>query len=167
MLKKSFSSALPVYKEGIDSASAKKIINSYTEVFKELEDVYQVRLEFSKEDSTLKEAKFIEDIDMVAKFGAEPADLLMQNESLLSTIKLEIQIFITCFNELEQLQRTIIYYTYFKGESAVKIAQLRLSGKQTYSTRTIQRKSSDAVLLLIKKIRWHQIKHQSVVSSDE
>lgn len=170
MLKKTFLEAFPVDTKEVNLASARRTIASYTEMFKELEEVYRVKVEFSKEDSTLKEAKFSEDLSDVTKFGTEPIDLITQNEheeTLLLTVKTELQIFITCFNELDPLGRIIIYYTYFKGESAIKIAQLRLDKKHTYSARTIQRKSSDAVSLLIKKIRWHQIKAQSGVTSDE
>ena len=163
MLKQSNTELLPNNQLNITHTAARKVIASYAATFKELEEVCQLILEFSKEDATLNETKFIADIDVLISFGIEPLDLMLIKDEYekphLRQIKAQLQTFITCFNQLEKLQRIIIYYSYLKNESAVKIVQLRLSEEQSYSVRTFYRKNNEASILLVKKIRWHKIKH--------
>jgi len=153
---------LSINQLNINHASARKIIESYAATFNELATVYQSILEFSKKDATLNESKFMNDVDALVRFGIDPLYLLTQDEYeevQLVKIKAQFQAFITCFNQLDPLQRVIIYYSYFKSESAVKIVHLRLNENQTYSERTVQRKKKEASILLAKKLNWYKIKH--------
>jgi len=61
--------------------------------------------------------------------------------------------FIFCFNRLERLFRIIIYYSFFKKESALKISQMRLDGHLTYASRTILRKRTEGCEQLMKTLR--------------
>ena len=148
----------------ISHTTAKKIIGSYAATFNELATVYELMPEFSKDDATLNEAKFIADMDVLMQFDTDSLDLLIRDENeefQMTKMERQLQTFITCFNQLDQLQRIIIYYSYFKNESAVKIVQLRLKEKHVYSIRTFYRKNNEASILLAKKLKWHKIKSKS------
>ena len=152
---------LPINQLNINHSIARKIIGSYAATFNELATVYELIPEFSKDDATLNEAKFIADMGALMRFDTDPLGLSTQGEneeSQMIKIELQLKTFITCFNQLDQLQRIIIYYSYFKNESAVKIVQLRLNEKQTYSVRTFYRKNNEASILLVKKLKWHKVK---------
>jgi len=162
MFKQSLTELLPINQINIDNATARKIITSYATAFNELETICQLMLEFSKEKATLNETKFRADMDSLIRFGTNSMDLLGKDEyekTQLAKVKVQLQAFITCFNQLDQLQRTMIYYSYIKNESAVKIAKLRLFDKQAYSVRTLYRKNNEASILLAKKIKWYKIQH--------
>ena len=149
------------YQNKSDTATIRKILTSYATVFNELKSVCQLNLEFQK-DSTLNESKFVKDMDSLLQFGKEPLDLESQENELiqLSNVKVKLQAFISCFNQLEELHRTILYYSYFKNESCVKISQMRLKKNQKYSESTVWRYTHEASILLIKKLRWHEIKYK-------
>ena len=162
MSKQSITELLP--NNQLNHTTARKVITSYAATFNELATVCQLILEFSKECATLNESKFISDMDELISFSANPLDLHIQDEyeePQLKKIKAQLQTFIVCFNQLEKLQRIIIYYSYLRNESAVKIVQLRLNEKQSYSVRTFYRKSNEASVLLAKKIRWHKLKQNN------
>jgi len=158
MLNQQFSELLPINQLNINSAAARKIIAPYAAIFNELATVCQLVLEFSSEGATLNEAKFMADMDELIRFDTNSLDLLIQDEyetTQMTKIKSQLQTFIICFNQLEHFQRIIIYYSHLKNESAIKIIQLRLSGKQAYSVRTLYRKNNEASILLAKKILWY------------
>ena len=164
MSKQLITELLPNNQLNIDHATARKVIASYAATFNELATVCQLILEFSKEGATLNESKFISDMDALISFGTNPLDLMVQDEyeePRLRKIKTQLQTFIACFNQLEKLHRIIIYYSYLKNESAVKIAQLRLNERRSYSVRTFYRKNNEASVLLVKKLKWHKIKHNA------
>lgn len=142
---------LSINEQKIDNATARKIIASYAAVFDELATVCQLVLEFSEEGSTLNEAKFLADMDALSLDLLSLDDEYEENQ--LTKAKTQLQIFITCFNQLEYYQRIIIYYSFLENESAGKIVQQRLHTKQ--SVRTFYRKKNEVSNLLVKKIKWH------------
>lgn len=150
---------LSINEQNIDNATARKIIASYAAIFNELSAVCQLVLEFSIEGATLNESKFMVDMEALS------LDLLSLNdefeENQLTNTKAQLQTFIKCFNQLDQAQRTIIYYSFFKNESASSIVQILFNAKQTYSVRTFYRKKNEASVLLVKKIKWYKIKQNS------
>ena len=161
-MSKPLTELLAINQLNINHATARKIVASYAATFNELATVCQLILEFSKDCAILNESKFIADMDALIRFGTNSQDSLTQDEykeSQLAKIKEQLLTFITCFNQLEQFQRIIIYYSFLKKESAVKIVQLRLNEKRGCSVRTFYRKNNEASILLVKKIKWHKIKH--------
>ena len=159
MSKQSLTELLPDNQQNITHTTARKVIASYATAFSELADVCQLVLEFSKEGAILNESKFIADMDALISFDTDPLGLQIQDEyveSHMTKTKEQLQTFIMCFNQLKKLQRIIIYYSDLKNESAVKIVQLRLNEKRTYSVRTFYRKNNEASILLVKKIMWHK-----------
>ena len=165
MLKQSVAELLPINQndDSNNIVEAKKIISSYASAFNELASICQLKLEFDRIEATLNESKFIDDMDAFIKFGVDPLALLVQDEdekTELSKIKMQLQAFIESFNELDQSQRIIIYYSYFKNESAIKIAQLRSNEDYRYSESGVWRKKNEASILLVKKLKWHKIRHK-------
>ena len=61
--------------------------------------------------------------------------------------------FVFCFNRLDRLFRIIIYYSFFKKESALKISQMRLDGSLTYASRSVLRKRAEGCAQLVKTLR--------------
>lgn len=60
--------------------------------------------------------------------------------------------FIFCFNQLEKIQKIILYYSLFKKEGGTKISQMRLDGELKYATRTVYRRREEGIERLIKKL---------------
>jgi len=139
----------------IELSHSKKVIKSYTTVFNELAIVCQLKLEYSKEDSTLDGEKFIADMDALISSGINPLDFFYYSDNQevdLSKIMIQLQTFITCYNTLDLTQRIIIYHSYFKKANADKIIQLLLERYQMYSVATIYRKINKSTIILIEKM---------------
>jgi len=82
-----------------------------------------------------------------------------------------IDVFTNCFNRLDKLARTILYYSFFKKESSLKVSQLRLSGEMTYSPRSVLRKKHEAVERLVKMLcfttQFPNLKSQSIKENED
>ena len=75
---------------------------------------------------------------------------MIKKEDALNTV----DIFVNCFNRLDELFRIILYYSLFKKESALKISQMRLKGEQLYASRTVLRKRKSGFDHLAKMLRF-------------
>ena len=65
----------------------------------------------------------------------------------------QIEDFTFCFNCLEHIHRIILYYSFFKNESILKITQMRLiDGSMKYACRSILRKRNEGITLLAKRL---------------
>jgi len=77
----------------------------------------------------------------------------------------QIDDFVFCFNRLDRLFRIIIYYSFFKKESALKISQMRLDGNLTYASRSVLRKRAEGCEQLVKTLRCAKwLKKKSVLN---
>lgn len=76
----------------------------------------------------------------------------------------QIDEFVFCFNRLERLFRIILYYSFFKRESTLKISQMRLDGNLTYASRSVLRKRTEGADQLVKTLRcakWLKTKERN------
>ena len=76
----------------------------------------------------------------------------------------QIDNFVFCFNHLERLYRVILYYSFFKRDSALKISQIRLNGNLTYASRTVLRKRIEGTDQFVKKLQcveWLKTKERN------
>jgi len=76
--------------------------------------------------------------------------------------------FVFCFNRLKILFRIILYYSFFKRESALRISQMRLDGNLTYASRTVLRKRTEGCAQLVNMLRcveWLKTKELDVLKN--
>ena len=76
----------------------------------------------------------------------------------------QIDDFVFCFNRLERLFRIILYYSFFKRESALKISLMRLDGNLIYSSRSVLRKRTEGIDQFVKKlqcVKWLKKKERN------